>query len=60
MPRDNVGVNARKRASKEDNKRLRALLKSGYVIIINLSNWPRVVRDRIVIKAAGSLRPNCN
>ena len=37
---------------------LRGLLERGKVILINHSNWPRVVCDRIVIKRYSEYRSN--
>ena len=55
MPRDNERESARKQA---DIEGLRALLENGKVILINRSNWSRVVCDRIIIKRCNEYRSN--
>ena len=58
MLRDNERESARKRAIIEGKNGLRALLKSGKVILIKRSNWSRVVCDRIIIKRCSEYRSN--
>ena len=58
MPCDSGRERARKRADRRVGRveNLRVLLDSGKVSLINRSNWPRVVCNKIVVKSCCGCR----